>query len=209
MKTLTAILVMMVAFPCWAGPQEKKPAGPVDLIGKATLGDAKAPKGWKLIGKGALGVTAELPDREVISFDYVAPAEYDLSLTVERLSADKDSFDVGIVAGNNACTFSFDVEGATKSWLSAMALRVYDFPNVAPGGVFSKGKPHTFKLMVRKNTLEVLMDGKKFYKTKPLDWTEATVHEKIKVTDKTKPFLCVGNGAWKVTAFTIEPIQAK
>lgn len=205
MRILTTTLALLMAAPCFAGPQEKK-SSPVDLMSKAELGDGKAAKGWKAIWKG-LGATAEVPDREVLTFDYSpVPAEYDLALTIERVNAEKSSFDVGLIVGDHACAYTFDGDEGTKSWLYNIGLRVH--PDMAPGGVFQKGKLRAIKLMIRKNTLEILVDGKKFWKSKPIDWTEASLHEKIHVPEKGKPFLVANSGAWKVSGITIMPVSS-
>ncbi len=207
MKTMTAALVMMVAFPCWAGPQDKKAAGPIDLIPRAELGDGKAALGWKTIAKGVLAANAEVPNREVVCFDSTpVPEEYDLSLTLERVDARTDDFMVGLVIGEHACTFHFDAYDGGKSFLGLLGLREHS--EYAPGGVFKKGKPRAVKVMVRKTTLEIQIDGKKFYKTKPIDWNEASVSDKIHVPSKGKLFLAATSGAWKLSAFTVTSAAA-
>ncbi|HEV3028486.1 MAG TPA: hypothetical protein VG457_12990 [Planctomycetota bacterium] len=180
----------------------KKALAPIDILLKAKVGGD-----WKYAGR-SLVATVTGPSRSVVSFDSDSvPEEYDLTVTIERLDAEKQDFLVGLIVGTHACCFHFDSYDGTKGMLTLIGLR--EHIEYGEGGVFKKGRARTVKFMVRKTNLEVLLDGKKYLKTKAIDWNEASIPAKTNVPDMRKPFLAATSGSWRVSAISIAPLAAQ
>lgn len=196
MKTMTMILAMALALPCWAGGQEKK-SGPVDLLPKAEIAKDST---WRVVGK-VLVVDAVFPVRETVTFSTdTIPDEYDLTVVIERMDDGKKDIAIGLPVGENTCAYHFDTWDATKNSVALMAGQEGES---VPGPTFKKGKARTVKLSVRKDGLMVELDGRKFWKGK-VAWAKASTVDAIKV-EKQKLFIVAAGGQWKVSAFVFAP----
>lgn len=167
----------------------------VDLVAKASTGDQEA---WKVVGK-TLTASATWPARAVVMFDYEIPDEYDLTLVVERIGQGTKDFAVGISTPAGQCAYHFDAWDGTASCLALLAGQEGEH---AAGTVFKAGKPRAVKVQVRKGAVQIVVDGKDFWKGR-VDWSTATPHQAVKVREKGKPFLVAAGGDWRVHSFTV------
>jgi hypothetical protein len=170
----------------------------VNLLPKAVLDHATPSGSWKMAGT-ALSGEAVFPAWATVPFDYEVPAEdYDLTLTVERLSGVK-TFAVGVGTKDGRCGYHFDAYDGTISCLTILAGQEGEH---AKGSVFKKGQPKTVKLCVRKDALQIQVDGKEFWKGR-VPWASAVVHQNIQLRDPGKVFLSMEGGSFKVHAFAV------
>lgn len=174
---------------------------PVDILLKGKVG---GDTGWKYGGRILAG-EGQWPIRSIVVFSHDVPEEYDLALTVERADDGKKDFDVGIVTPAGTCAYHFDAWDAAKSCLALLGGQEGEY---AAGQVFRKGKPRAVKMMVRKDGLTVQLDGRDWWKGK-VDWSQASLHPAVKVSEKGKLFLAAAGGAWRVTSMTIAPVVAR
>lgn len=173
---------------------DEKKLSVVDLLPKMEAGNEL----WKASGRTLIGA-ATWPSRSVASFDHEVPAEYDLSLVVERVGEGNKDFAVGISSGGSSCAYHFD---AWEGSASCLALISGAESEHVKGLVFKPGKPRALKIMVRKDSLTVQVDSKPFWSTR-LDWAQTSPHPAVKIPNRGKPFLVAAGGMWKIHSFSI------
>jgi hypothetical protein len=168
----------------------------VNLMPKAEV--EKSGGSWKLqTGPFLLGEATM--KWGTLSFDYEIPTEdYDLTLVVERVSGQK-TFVVGVGTSEGLCGYHFDAWEATTSCLALLDGKEGEHTN---GQVFKKGKACTVKLSVRKEAFKVEVDGKPFWMSR-IAWPTASLHQEVKLKDKSRFFLSMDTGSFKVHSFTV------
>jgi hypothetical protein len=170
----------------------------VNLLPKAITDHASPADSWKTVGMAITG-EAVFPAWATLPFDYDVPADdYDLTLTVERLSGVK-TFAVGVGTPQGGCGYHFDAYDGTLSCLTVLAGQEGEH---AKGAVLKKGQPKVLKLSVRKDALQISVDGKEFWKGR-VPWSAAVIHSNIQLRDKGKLFLAMEGGSFKIHAFTV------
>lgn len=169
-----------------------------NLIPKAILDHAAPSDSWKQVGMAIVG-EGVFPAWATLPFDYDIPADdYDLTLVVERLSGVK-TFSVGVGTPQGSCGYHFDAYDGTVSCLTILAGQEGEH---SKGSVLKKGTVRTLKLSVRKDALQVSVDGKEFWKGR-VPWSSAVVHQNIQLRDKGKMFLSMEGGSFKIHSFAI------
>ena len=170
----------------------------VNLMPKAILDHASPGDSWKQAGTLITG-EAISPLWATLPFDYDVPADdYDLTLTVERVSGVK-TFAVGVGTPQGGCGYHFDAYDGTVSCLTILAGQEGEH---AKGSVLKKGQPKVLKLSVRKDALQISVDGKEFWKGR-VPWSSAVIHQNIQLRDKGKLFLAMEGGSFKIHSFTL------
>jgi hypothetical protein len=169
-----------------------------NLVPKADLDHAVTGNSWKMVGMALVG-EAIAPAWTTLPFDFDVPADdYDLTLTVERLSGSK-TFAVGVGTPAGECAYHFDAYDSTVSCLTVLAGQEGEH---AKGQVFKKGVPKTIKLSIRKDALMIQVDGKELWKGR-VPWGSAAVHQNIASIARGKLFVAAEGGSWKVHSFTV------
>ena len=156
---------------------------------------------WKHVGKTLVN-TGENTNRVSVSFDYELPEEYDLTLSVERVSGNF-GFDIGIVHGDATGTFLFD---AFNCGCSMFGMVGGQYAAKTDGQVFRPGKPRIVRVSVRRDAVLVQLDGKDFWKSR-LDWKAVTAFGDIPVPEKRRLFICAAGGSWKVSTVSMTSLK--
>lgn len=170
----------------------------VNLMPKAVCEKSSPSDSWKISGTALVGESS-FPTWSTIPFDFDVPADdYDLTLTVERLSGVK-TFAVAVGTPAGQCGYHFDAWDSTASCLTILSGQEGEH---AKGAVLKKSQSKVLKLCVRKDALQISVDGKEFWKGHVL-WSSASVHQNIQLKEKGKLFLSIEGGSFRVTSFTI------
>ena len=97
---------------------------------------------------------------------YTPPAEYDLTLVVER-KAGINSFNFGALWNGRLCHIAVDGKGPGIDDASGIDFingrPFYDNETTARGPFLSQGKPSTIVVSVRKTSLSMSIDGKNIF----------------------------------------------
>lgn len=153
---------------------------------------------WKTSGKT---VMASAEGRATLNFDHEIADEYDLVLQVERVGGN-GGLEVGVVSPDGTGAFHFDAYGATSSFFGQIGGQ---FCAKQDGQMFKPGKPRTVKVSVRKDAVQVQIDGKDLWKNR-VDWKTVSLFGDVPRPEARHPFIC-GQGGWKVTACTITQLK--
>jgi len=170
-----------------------------DLLLKAKVETTNG--AWKHVGKTLVN-TGENPSRVSVSFDHELPEEYDLTLSIERVSGNF-GFDIGIVQGDVTGTFLFD---AFNCGCSMFGMIGGQYATKTDGQIFRPGKARTVKVSVRRDAVLVQLDGKDFWKSR-LDWKAVTAFGDIPVPEKRRLFVCAAGGSWKVSTVSMTSLK--
>jgi hypothetical protein len=170
-----------------------------DLLLKAKVETTNG--AWKHVGKTLVN-TGENPSRVSVSFDHELPEEYDLTLSIERVSGNF-GFDIGIVQGDVTGTFLFD---AFNCGCSMFGMIGGQYATKTDGQIFRPGKARTVKVSVRRDAVLVQLDGKDFWKSR-LDWKAVTAFGDIPVPEKRRLFVCAAGGSWKVSTVSMTNLK--
>lgn len=174
---------------------DQKRSVTTDLLLKAKVETTAG--AWKLSGRTLVN-TGENPSRVSVAFDHELPEEYDLTLSVERVSGNF-GFDIGIVQGDMTGTFLFD---AFNCGCSMFGMIGGQYASKTDGQVFRSGKSRTVKVSVRRDAVLVQLDGRDFWKSR-LDWKTVTAFGDIPLPEKRRLFVCAAGGSWKVSGITL------
>jgi hypothetical protein len=114
--------------------------------------------------QGATLVSA-VGDQYLLQVPYVPPEEYDLLIAVERKKGASE-FRIGLSSGDSQFHLAFDGYGGTGSGIAAIdGKHPPDNETCRKGPIFANDKVQTFLCSVRKGSVLLTLDGKKF-----LEW---------------------------------------
>jgi serine/threonine protein kinase len=173
--------------------------GPVDLLKYVDLTKDLVAGNWT---RTSAGLTSGIDTFSRVQIPYVPPAEYDLTVAVERKEGQQD-FYMGLVGADTQ--FGVMINAGNSTYCEVQALN----GNLAryDSGV-TIGRPSTILYQVRKNSLEVRVDGKRILSYKG-DLAKGSMFPQWAVPDKKTLFVGSHGTVHVVTRMLLTTVSGK
>jgi hypothetical protein len=180
---------------------KKRKLATADLLSRVDVKKDGITGMWKqaggaIVGSGGTNLVAKL------TCAYTPPEEYDLTIEATRKEGVEDLM-VGLIGGGKQFTFFFDTASSSFSGPGKVDGNDPQTSGLSiPGRFFTTGKPRAFTIMVRREVLIVVSEGKDFFSWKA-DWSRVSLHPALAMTAKNTLFLAVGQAGYQITRWTV------
>jgi hypothetical protein len=180
---------------------KKRKLASIDLLARVDVKKDGITVTWKqaggaIIGTGGYNLIAKLTST------YTPPEEYDLTIEATRKEGIEDLM-VGLIAGGKQFTFFFDSASSSVSGPGKVDGNDPQTNGISiPGRFFTNGKPRAFTIMVRREALLVVSEGKDFFAWKA-DWNRVSLHPALAMNTKNTLSLAVGQAGYQITRWTV------
>lgn len=171
-----------------------------DALAKTDV--TKVSGGGASLRRGVLTVNPTPMAQTKIPLNFTPPAEYDLSMVVERVSPSGE-FSIGVVAGGKQVAISFDAYRGTVSgvmWYDQKGL--IDNPDAYKRPIFGK-QPRAITVMVRNEGFVARVDNQDIVAIPVQNFSRLTEHPNMGILDKSTLFVSCMDGTFNVSQVTV------
>ncbi|HVR84326.1 MAG TPA: protein kinase, partial [Planctomycetota bacterium] len=179
---------------------ESQNRGPVDLLRLIEVSKDGVNGSWSRSSSGLMSGSTDFFARVMIP--YLPPAEYDLTVAVERKEGQQDFF-MGLVQGDTQFGAMINSGNSTYCEISATVGYLAHFD----GGIVL-GKPSIIVYQVRKNSVEVRVDGKRILSYKG-DLSKGSMFPQWNVPDKRVLFIGSHGSVHQVTRIALTAVTGR
>jgi serine/threonine protein kinase len=174
--------------------------GPVDLLRYVDLSKDRVEGNWTRTATALVSGAGDFFARVMVP--YIPPAEYDLTVVVERTQGEQD-FYLGLAQGDYQ--FGVTLNGGKSTYCEIQGLPFF-LAKVENGVALNK--PTTVVYQVRKNSVEVRVDGKKVLAYKG-DLSKGSMYPQWAVPDKKVLFIGSHGSSHSVTKMSLAAVTGR
>ena len=192
------------------GVRGASPGPPVDLLKLFDPSKDSVTGAWTMSGSALVSPVVRKTCFASCTIPYVPPYEYDLRIVAQRRKG-RSSLMVGMVGGGRQ--FAVEVAGHNEqtgdSWGGLDRIDgQWSFVNETcfEGGQMSDGKPHTILCKIRRNQVEVAIDGRQLVDWKA-DYLRVGVCDLCALADRTSLFLGAWESVYWISEMVLTPVS--
>lgn len=175
---------------------------PVDLLALIDPAQHTVAGQWQREGGG---LESSISRPSLLRVPYLPPAEYDLTLAVERVQG-SDCFVVGLVAGGRNCQVVLDSGTFSRGLELLDGVRIFENPTRNIGQVLFEGQPAVLTVRVRRDGLRVEKDGQAIIEWKG-DYRQCSSWREWSLPGTPSLGLGAWDSAFRITRFQVLPVS--